>query len=332
MKTKLIGIIICMLLIGTVLPVAGAMNDNETSEIVSAIQGYSAEQVIERGWLEKQKLTASDGSYEDCFGFSVSIDGDYAIVGAWLDDDNGDGSGSAYVFKRDGTTWTEEAKLTASDGAAEDNFGWSVSIDGDYAIVGAWLDDDNGEDSGSAYVFKRDGTTWTEEAKLTASDGAAEDCFGYSVSISGDYAIVGAYNDNGAKGSAYIFVKESENQPPGAPTITGKLKGNPGKSYEYTFNAIDPNGDNVKYYIDWDDGDSDETGLYPSSTDVKVKHTWDSDGTYTIRAYAEDVFGLVGPEATLTVTMPRNRAINGFFLRFLEQFPILQKILLLLQR
>jgi hypothetical protein len=120
------------------------------------------------------------------------------------------------------------------------------------------------------------------------------------------------------------------NSAPDAPTITGKLKGNPGKEYEYTFNAIDLDGDDVKYYIDWDDGDSDETGLNPSGEDVKVKHTWDNDGTYTIRVYAEDEFGFTGPEGTLTVTMPRNRAINTPFQRFLQQHPNLFLILRLL--
>ena len=88
----------------------------------------------------------------DGFGDSVSVSGDVAVVGAILDDDNGEFSGSAYVFRYDGAVWVEEEKLTASDGAAEDFFG-SVSISGDVALVGAWGDDDNGSDSGSAYVF-----------------------------------------------------------------------------------------------------------------------------------------------------------------------------------
>jgi len=159
-------------------------------------------------WTQQAKLLASDGAEGDDFGVSVSIDGDYAIVGAYFDDDNGGGSGSAYVFTRSGTVWTEQAKLLASDGAAGDLFGRSVSIDGDYAIVGAFRDDDNGETSGSAYVFTRSGTTWTQQAKLLASDGTAGDQFGYSVSIDGDYAIVGVYryDDNGDwSGSAYVF-------------------------------------------------------------------------------------------------------------------------------
>ena len=102
-------------------------------------------------------------------------------------------SGSAYVFTRTGTTWTEQAKLTASDGAADDRFGSSVAIAGDTIVVGAYWDDDNGSDSGSAYVFTRTGTTWTEQAKLTASDGAADDQFGRSVAIAGDTIVVGAW-------------------------------------------------------------------------------------------------------------------------------------------
>ena len=86
-------------------------------------------------------------------------------MGARFDDDNGIDAGSAYVFKRTGTSWAQEAKLLPSDGASDDNFGFSVSISGDYAVVGAHFDDDRGFDSGSAYVFKRSGTSWAQEAK-----------------------------------------------------------------------------------------------------------------------------------------------------------------------
>ena len=107
----------------------------------------------------------------DNFGCYVSLSGDTALVGAWLDGDNGYHSGSAYVFTRTGTTWTQQAKLLASDGEEDDLFGWSVSLDNDTALIGAYWDDDNGDDSGSAYVFTRKGTTWTQQAKLLASDG-----------------------------------------------------------------------------------------------------------------------------------------------------------------
>jgi len=162
-------------------------------------------------WLERQKLLASDGAANNRFGYSVSISGDYAIVGAVYDDDKGSNSGSAYIFKRDGTAWVQQQKLLASDGAASDYFGYSVSISGDLAIVGAFGDDDKGIDSGSAYIFKRDGTGWSQQTKLLASDGAANDWFGYSVSISGDLAIVGAHRDDDKEnnsGSAYIFKRD----------------------------------------------------------------------------------------------------------------------------
>ena len=132
------------------------------------------------------KITASDGAAVDAFGYSVSISGDYAVVGAFLDDDSGSSSGSAYIFKRVGESWAQEAKLLPADGAASDKFGRSVSISGDYAVVGAFFDSDNGIASGSAYVFKRTGASWAEEAKLLPSDGAISDVFGISVSISGD--------------------------------------------------------------------------------------------------------------------------------------------------
>jgi hypothetical protein len=165
-------------------------------------------------WIEQAKLLASDGVADDYFGYSVSISGDLAIIGAPGNDDKGSGSGSAYIFKRNGTSWVEQAKLIASDGAPYEWFGWSVSISGDVAIVGAHYDDDNGSNSGSAYIFKFDGTNWIQQAKLLPSDGAANDWFGWSVSISGDAAIAGAYgdDDNGAdSGSAYIFKWDGTN-------------------------------------------------------------------------------------------------------------------------
>ncbi len=160
-------------------------------------------------WFEQQKLLASDGLNNDWFGYSVSIDGNYAIIGAPFNNDKGVESGSAYIFKRDGTTWSEQQKLLASDGATYDLFGLSVSIDGDYAVIGAPFNySGGGGDSGSVYFFKRDGTTWSKQAKLIPLDIADGDCFGYSVSIDGDYAIIGVPydDDNGPNsGSAFIF-------------------------------------------------------------------------------------------------------------------------------
>jgi hypothetical protein len=160
---------------------------------------------------ETQKIQASDKEADDRFGWSVAISGDYAIVGAYLEDTGGDAVGAAYIFKRDGTSWAEQAKIQASDKEAGDRFGRSVGISGDYAIVGASHEDTGGENAGAAYVFKRDGTSWAEQAKIQASDKQPTDEFGRSVAISGDYAIVGAYlEDTGGDkaGAAYIFKRD----------------------------------------------------------------------------------------------------------------------------
>ena len=159
-------------------------------------------------WVEETKLLASDGSYSDYFGDSVAIDSDTVVVGAYGDDDNGSNSGSAYIFRFDGLNWVEEAKFLASDGAGYDYFGHSVAINNSTVIIGAYGDDDNGSNSGSAYIFRFDGTNWLQESKLLAFDGTSSDVFGYSVGISGDTAIAGSHNndDNGSNsGSAYLF-------------------------------------------------------------------------------------------------------------------------------
>jgi len=161
-------------------------------------------------WTEQQKLIASDAAGIDSFGTSVSVSDDTAIVGAIGDDDNGSSSGSAYVFVRSGSNWTEQQKLVPSDGAQNDLFGGTVSLNGDTAIFGVENDQDNGAHSGSAYVFVGSGSNWTQQQKLVPSDGAEDDNFGGSVSVSGDTAIVGARSDddNGSySGSAYAFVR-----------------------------------------------------------------------------------------------------------------------------
>ncbi len=148
------------------------------------------------------KLTASDGAEGDLFGRSVAISGDAAIVGASLDSFGGTEYGSAYLF--DTSAGTEIMKLTASD-LAGGQFGWSVGISEDTAIVGAKYDSLNDPSSGSAYLY--DVTTGAEITKLTASDAAAWDEFGYAVAISGSTAVVGTRWDDGT-GSAYVFVPE----------------------------------------------------------------------------------------------------------------------------
>ena len=161
---------------------------------------------------ENAKLIASDGGAVDHFSSSVSLSGTVGLVGAIFDDDNGDHSGSAYLYRNLDTasgTVTEDIKLLASDGAASDVFGYSVSLSGSVGLVGANGDDDNGESSGAAYLYRNLDTvsgTVTEDVKLLASDGVGGDSFGDSVSLDGDRFVVGALNGDGAvarSGKAY---------------------------------------------------------------------------------------------------------------------------------
>lgn len=156
-------------------------------------------------WIEQTQLFPSENNSNQYFGASVSISGDYAIVGSKGDGVFGNNAGAAYIYYYDGFFWTEQEKIYASDAYGYDFFGSSVNILGDYAIVGALGDDDNGSSSGSAYIFNRTGTSWTEEEKLIALDGDSNDHFGISVGISGDFAFIGAEDNEIEYGSAYIF-------------------------------------------------------------------------------------------------------------------------------
>ncbi len=163
-----------------------------------------------KNWKEHGKLDPDDGEANDSFGFSVDISGDTAIAGVPQDNDKGPDSGSVFVYVRVKDKWVEEQKFTPRDAEGGDIFGSAVSIDGDYAIIGALWDDDKGNRSGSAYIYKRVRNVWQQEAKLTASDGARNAEFGFSVHISGRYAIVGAYGHNSGTGAAYVFVRNGE--------------------------------------------------------------------------------------------------------------------------
>jgi hypothetical protein len=147
----------------------------------------------------------------DAFATSAGLSGDVAVIGADGDDDVATDAGAAYIYRRSGDNWVEEAKLTASDGQSGDNFGYSAAISGDYALIGAW----NASGSqGAAYIFEYQAGAWVEAAKLVADDGAAGDQFGsWFLDIDGDYAVVGALNDDDLgtnAGSAYIFYRDAD--------------------------------------------------------------------------------------------------------------------------
>ncbi len=165
---------------------------------------------------EEQKFTAGDGGALDQFGYSVGISGDTVVVGALLHPANGNfEQGAAYVFTRDGGVWGEQAKLSARDGAARDEFGFGVAISGETVAIGSRKSDVGGkEDQGFVSIFERAAGVWSETAKLVASDGAAGDLFGHSVAIQGNTLVVGApqvdVGPYASYGAAYVFVRAGD--------------------------------------------------------------------------------------------------------------------------
>ena len=171
-------------------------------------------QLVQFGTGTGPKLVANDGAAGDLFGYSVAIDGNVAVVGAWWDDDSGSDAGSAYAFERqENGHWKQTWKFDVADGAAANYFGTSVAVDAltGTVLIGAYGDDDNGRTSGAAYVFTKKGGAgaWEQVAKLGLEDGTAGDRFGYSVSLDGDTALIGAYGVSGA-GAAFIFSRQQD--------------------------------------------------------------------------------------------------------------------------
>ena len=215
--------------------VVGAPEHDGTDSGGNAITGAGAAYVFTRNpnsgaWSDPIELTAgSDGAENDWFGYSVAVDGNTIVVGAYKKDGTDSGgnaitdSGAAYVFTKDPLTgeWSAPIKLIASDGAADDWFGHSVAVDGDTIVVGAYKDDDNGDQSGSAYIFTKPSGGWKNwgsledsakaelTAKLTASGGATFDYFGHSVAVDRDTIAVGARGSTTRPGAAYVFTKVS---------------------------------------------------------------------------------------------------------------------------
>lgn len=164
-------------------------------------------------WAERARLTASDATAGQKFGWSVSVSGDTVVVGA-----PGGGNtiivGSAYVFRRQNSGWVEEQKLTASDGLAGNHFGGGVSISSDRIAVGARFDAEEGPEAGAGYVYSREGSLWTQDAKLLGGSSRAE--FGNAISLSAETVVVGAIFDSRAgqsEGAVHIFSKEGSDWP-----------------------------------------------------------------------------------------------------------------------
>ena len=147
--------------------------------------------LIDGVWIREAELVADDIDVGDMMGVSVDVSGNRVITGAWFEDHAGSNSGAAYIFEFNGSYWSQEVKLTASDASAEDIFGRQVAIDGDTCIVTSPLDDDNGSSSGGAYVFQLN-DTWQQTQKLVAKNGASGDQFGLGLAMDETHVVIGS--------------------------------------------------------------------------------------------------------------------------------------------
>ncbi len=193
--------------------------DGDFAIVGTTGESSSCAYIFERSgeeWIQRARLTAGNAGYDNIYGWSVDISGNYAIAGGRWVNERGSSAGMACIFERPASGWTdmsETARLFGDDTVAGDFFGGAVAISGNNAVVGAPGDDDKGNSSGSAYVFERTETGWNQVAKLKASDGTSSNYFGDSVGISGDTVIVGApwkYDNYSYEGAAYVFQKPQE--------------------------------------------------------------------------------------------------------------------------
>lgn len=215
--------------------VVGAVNEDEDINETNFIDGSGSAYVFENSgndsWNFVKKITASERNSFDSFGHSVAIDGNHIVVGAYQEDEDTTNSntvsdaGAAYIFERNnGGVWSQTSKIVPTNRKSGDWFAYSVSIKNDFVLVGAFQEDEDENNSntmasaGAAYVFQKNGTSWTQKHKLVAFDRLTQDRFGISVSISDDYAIIGAhFEDHNSQemdyfekaGSAYIYKKDA---------------------------------------------------------------------------------------------------------------------------
>jgi hypothetical protein len=188
--------------------IVGAQFDDDMEVDAGALYVFT---YTDSTWTQQAKLYAADAAAGEWFGFEVSLDGDTALTSTYDPGNDTVTPGAAYVFTRTDSTWTQQAKLVGSDTIPGDSFGYDVALYGDTAIVGAPNDDEVGLYSGSAFVFTRTGTTWTQQAKLLHSNGTQYDWLGCSVSLEGDAALIGAADEEEgsveARGVAYVFTR-----------------------------------------------------------------------------------------------------------------------------
>ncbi|WP_240657355.1 FG-GAP repeat protein [Pseudoalteromonas rubra] len=188
--------------------VVGADLHDKTAENAGAVYVYVLE---DNQWQQQAKLMASDAGKTDIFGVRVAISGDTALISARRDDVEhlGVDAGSAYIFERTGTRWTQAQKLTSPDGSADDRFGRGVALSGDIAIISAMNHDAQGKDTGALYVYKKHPDGWRYSSKVIAKNAQPGDQFGWNVGLSGGKAVIATpHHDANGKESGAVYVQD----------------------------------------------------------------------------------------------------------------------------
>jgi hypothetical protein len=266
------------------------------------------------------------------------LDGDTALIGEPGDHENGLDSCAVYFFTRSGTEWSEEAKFLPSDGVDRDSFGGSVSLVGDTAIIGASGTDDNGEGSGSAYIFRRIGSIWSEQVELLPTDGATNDRFGNSVSLDDETILIGALCDDDNTGSSYIFEKSMSDL-----TCQESLSWNdvPPGGYVQSFFTVENMGKSCSF-LNWEMVSCPDWGIWIFSSDhgylplgeseiidVHVLAPLEPDKEFTGEIKIVNKDNISDFEIIpVYLKTPRNSVTYySLLLWFLDHFPMLEKLL-----
>jgi hypothetical protein len=286
-------------------------------------------------WLIKTNSTGAEqwsrtfGDSSDDVGLSVkqTIDEGYILVG--YSGSFGPGFLDVWLIKTDSFGNENWSRTFGGDSADESGQSVIQTDENGYIIIG-WTKSYGAGDY-DVWLIK---TSEDGNMRWSRTFGGEDRDIGHSVQVTSDggYIISGETSSYGSGNlDAWLIKVECENQPPSAPTIDGPTNGKPGQTLTFTFNTIDPDDDDVRFHINWGDGNEDWTPYVPSGKYEEMSHAWEDTGTFVITASAEDIFGNIGPEATFTVVIPRNKAINNPILNWLQchpnLFPILQKLI-----
>eukprot|EP00970_Alexandrium_tamarense_P012660 scaffold3033_cov145-Alexandrium_tamarense.AAC.1 len=276
--------------------VVGAPYDDDKGSGSGAVYMYTLNSTSNT-WGDEQKVFASDGAADDAFGWSVAMSGTgHLVVGAPYDDDMGSYSGAVYFYTLNSTsnTWGDEQKIVASDGAADDFFGKAVAMSGTgHLVVGVPYDDDMGSYSGAVYLYTLNSTsnTWGDEQKIVASDGAAGDWFGLSVAMSGTgHLVVGAPWDDDKAGSVYLYMLNSTSNTWGDEQ---KIVASDGAADDYFGHNVAMSGTgHLVVGAHWNDDKGTTAGAVYLYTFNSTSNTWgDEQKIFASDGAADDAFG-----------------------------------------